>query len=172
MDDADLDRSLKAALAVSPSPEFVARVRSKIAQAEPAPVFGWLKPVVVAVCLAATAIAVISRPTPIEISSRVRTVASRQIVNAGQAPYITSSRPVSPPVLPNSATPHLEREVPEVLIAADSRLAFQQFIESAVERRFEATFDETPVSTPWTMTELTVAPLTIEPLNPPAADNN
>lgn len=170
MDDADLDRSLKAALAVSPSPEFVARVRSKIAQAEPAPVFGWLKPVVVTVCLTATAIAIILRPTPIEISPRVKTVASRQIVNAGQAPHITSSRPVSPSVFPNSATPH--REVPEVLIAPDSRLAFQQFIESAVERRFEATFDETPVSTPWTMTELTVAPLTIEPLNPPAADNN
>ena len=62
--------------------------------------------------------------------------------------------------------------MPEVLIAPDSRLAFQQLIESAVERRFEATFDETPVSTPWTMTELTVTPLTIEPLNPPAADNN
>ena len=38
---------------------------------------------------------------------------------------------------------------------------FEKLIASAQERRFEATFDETPATTPWVISDLTVAPLSI-----------
>lgn len=76
MDDLELDRELDGALAVTPSPEFVARVRTKIAEA-PRPSFtaGWLKPAAAVGCAALLAIAVglpredaRLKPTPAEAS--------------------------------------------------------------------------------------------------------
>jgi hypothetical protein len=52
MDDAELQRELNDALSVSPSPEFVARVRMRIAQPTRSPMpFGWRVLAVVAVSL-------------------------------------------------------------------------------------------------------------------------
>lgn len=52
MDDLDVDRELQSALAVEPSPEFVARVRARIAE-EPRPshIAGLLKPAAVIACV-------------------------------------------------------------------------------------------------------------------------
>ena len=59
MDDLDFDRELQNALAITPSPEFVARVRAKIADAPPPSMFaGWLKPAAAVACVAVVAIAI------------------------------------------------------------------------------------------------------------------
>ena len=61
--------------------------------------------------------------------------------------------------------------MPEVIVDPEDVRAFQQLITSTRERRFEATFDSTPPSTAWAMTELSVAPIVIEPLEPSVANN-
>jgi hypothetical protein len=64
-----------------------------------------------------------------------------------------------------------ESAVPEVLIAPDAVLAFQQFVAGVEERRFEISFDEPlPVAPTPQFTELTISPITIEPLEPIAVD--
>jgi hypothetical protein len=64
-----------------------------------------------------------------------------------------------------------ERPVPEVIVNPEEMRAFQQLVISTRERRFEASFDPTPSSTSWAMTELSIAPIVIEPLEPSVADN-
>ena len=121
--------------------------------------------------IAAIAAVLVLRPTRIEIAEPIDILGSRPIGNIARAPIVGGS-----PLRLYSSSNVLGREavssgMPPVIISADDVRAFQELIASAQERRFEATFDETPPSTPWAMSELTVAPLTIEPLNPPAENN-
>ena len=173
MDDAELQRALNDALSVSPSPGFVARVRMTIERAETGPVaLGWLKPAAVAVSIAAVAAVLVLRPTRIEIAERIDILGSRPIGNIARAPIVGAS-----PLRLYSSSNVLGREavssgMPLVIISADDVRAFQELIASAQERRFEATFDETPATTPWVISDLTVAPLSIEPLVAPPAINN
>jgi hypothetical protein len=173
MDDAELDRALNDALSVSPSPEFVARVRMTIAQAEAAPTpIGWLKPAAVAVSIAAIAAVLVLGPAQIEIADDIDVLGSRPISNVARAPVVGAS-----PLRLSSASDVLKREpvssaMPAVLISSDAARAFQELVASARDRRFEASFDETPPSTAWALSELTVAPLSIEPLVEPPAINN
>jgi hypothetical protein len=174
MDDAELDRELNAALTVSPSPQFVPMVRSRIAQQGHSLVFlHRLKPIAVAVSLGVVGIAITYRETPRETFLSPATLSSRQFAAlARPQPVVTSLKAMSRPETRSPETPTPESKMPEVIIASDTRDGLMQFIASARERRFEASFDETPASTPWAMSELVVAPLTIEPLTRPAADNN
>lgn len=174
MDDAELDRTLKAALSVSPSPEFAAKVRTAIARTEDPPLLvDWLKPIALGVSLAAVALVIGYRPSPVEKFPSPTTLNSRQLGAIVEPPHVASSTPpmaFSPFGSLKPATP--QPKITEVIIAADSRHALMQLLESVHERRFEATFEETPPSTPWAMSELSVAPLTIEPLNTPVSNNN
>lgn len=174
MDDAELDRALNAALSVSPSPEFVARVRSKIAQPDSVPFFtGWIKPIAVAVSLGALVLAVAYRQTPIETVHSVTTLSGRPFAAVVDPPRVTQSHLVaSPPTFASVELSSSQPKMPEVIIAPDSRHALMELLENARERRFEATFDETPPSAPWAMNDLSVEPLVIEPLDPPTANNN
>jgi hypothetical protein len=175
MDDAELQRALNDALSVSPSPHFVARVRTKIALAETAPLaLQWFKVAAVAVSFAAIALFVVLRPGHIDVADANGILGSRPIAAAVLAPLVRPSRLLHSSMLANNARSFRAEssEMTEVLIDTDGRQALIDLMHSAVERRFEATFDETPTSRPWLMSELAIAPLTIEPLNPPAAENN
>lgn len=176
MDDAELQHTLNDALSVSPSPDFVARTRVKIAQAEASPTpVRWLTPAAIAVFIAAIAAVIGLRPGAIEPTRGVEVLGSRPIGAVAQTPAMgTGAAPtLHSPRGSNTARPiRLEStEMPEVLIAPDNREGLLQLLDGVRERRFEATFDETPASTPWAMSELIVAPLIIEPLDPPAANN-
>ena len=79
--------------------------------------------------------------------------------------------PALRPASANTATLK-EPALPEVVVDPVNAQAFQQLIVSARERRFEASFDDNPLSTPWEIAELTgPPPIIIEPLDPPAANN-
>jgi len=174
MDDAELQQALNDALSVSPSPDFAARVRMKIAAAETSPMpVGWLLPAAVAVSIAAIAFVVVSRPGAIEPTSGVEVLGSRPIAALAQPPAMGAVPTLHSPSGANTARPIYSewQEMPEVIIAPDNREGLLQLLNGVRERRFEATFDETPASTPWALSELTVAPLIIEPLEPPAANN-
>ncbi len=183
MDDVDLDRELHDALAVSPSPEFVARVREKIADA-PAPsmLAGWLKPAAALACAVVLAIAI----------GLPREEAGREPVKAGLKPSTTNIPPsttqgaVAPTVVvptlrsaerivapATSATAKTaEPPLPEVIIAPDDVEGLQQFVAGARQLRFVASFDETPASTPWVITDLSVSPVSTEPSDLAPAHNN
>ncbi len=177
MDDAELDRALNNALSVSPSPEFVARVRMTIAQAEASPTpGGWLMPAAVAVSIAAIAAVLVLRPDSIEPSRGVEVLGSRPIGAVAQTPVMAMG---AVPARYSTKGSNIARslrsestEMPEVLIAPDNRQGLTQLLDGVRERRFEATFDETPAATPWVTTDLTMAPLSIEPLVEPPAVNN
>jgi hypothetical protein len=50
--------------------------------------------------------------------------------------------------------------------------ALRQFVIGAHELRFVASFDETPASIPWVMTELSTSPNAINPLESAPVHNN
>jgi hypothetical protein len=171
MDDAELQRELTNALSVAPSPDFVARVRMKVAQPETSSIpIGWFTPAAVAASLAAIAVALALRPGSIEPARGTDFLGSRPIWAVVQAPVLPSA-PALASMRVSGGSIRESNRVPDVLIAQDSRQGLMQLLDGLRERRFEATFDQTPPSTPWVMSELTVTPLTTEPLAPTAANN-
>ena len=189
MDDLDFDRELRSAMAAMPSPEFVARVRAKVADAPPPSIVpAWLKPAAVIACAAAIAIVVgvpredaQLKPSPTEVADGLKP----------RTPYIAPSTtdvaPVDAQVLPKavvvptlrSAEPAMtpspqavEPPLPEVMVAAEDVEALRLFLNSAHDLRFAASFDQTSASTAWAMNELAVPPITIEPLDAAPARNN
>jgi hypothetical protein len=172
MDDTELDRALKSALSVSPSPEFVARVRQRIVEREPNPIFGgWLKPAVLAMAVGVLMIITTFKASPTEPVTTIPTIASSGIVDIAEAPTIHFTSVTSPRIAALT-NPERPTTLTQVVVAADDVRAFREFVASARERRFEIAFDDTPSVTSWMTTELTVEPLTIEPLLEPAAINN
>lgn len=215
MDDLDLDRELHARLAVTPSPEFVARVRTKIAEAPPPSLLaGWLKPAAALGCAAVLAIAVglpreqaRLKPSPTEIAQSPAVIAPSPTeetpATAGLKPSTTYIQPTNTsvvvPTFPpspgsgevsrkfarslrttadrsanpvRSAKPAPEPPLPEVMVAAGDVEALRQFVSGARDLRYVASFDETPASTPWVMTELSIAPIAGDAVDSPPAHNN
>lgn len=161
MDDLEIDRTLHTALSVEPSTEFVARVRTAIAEApRPSIAVGWLKPAAVVACAAVVVAAWLPRreAQPKLSPTEITEIASRSI-EAPATPVralvvsALSAEAAKPSARAPVSTPH-EPPMPEVLIAQKDIEALRQFIASANEVRFTASFDETPAPTPWLVTEL------------------
>lgn len=183
MDDLELDREVQAALAVVPSPDFLARVRTRIADA-PAPsvIAGLMKPAALAVCVGVIAVVVslgedarlkpspteaVPSPTPIARSAEPATTGLPTFDKAtlgppkrggrkdGKASTIAASTKVhrSPRPARTPAARTPEPPLPEVMIAAGDIKALREFLAAANEVRFVASFDVTPAPTPWTVPE-------------------
>jgi hypothetical protein len=187
MDDLDLDRELRHALQVTPSPEFVARVRASIAEAPRPSIFASaLRPTLAIVCAAVLAVAVgmwrqDARLKPSPTETRPAELSPAETAHTEAAPGGMLTAPPKPELrarqtFPASRAPAapapVEPTVPEVIIPPGDIEALQQFMASATELRFVASFEETPVPTPWVVTELTIPPLTITPLDPEPSMNN
>lgn len=94
--DAALEREIEAALAVDPSPEFVARVRQRIAKAPRPMGWGWIWAAMAASAAAvAVAVVMVIRPAP---TSRPQVSAD---VTVAAAPRTTTAEP---PMVPPVAT--------------------------------------------------------------------
>jgi hypothetical protein len=173
VDDLELDRELLAALDVTPSPEFVARVRVAVADQRKGPLpGGWLVPAgfgcatIAAIVLAGTSWNVSDQPErradtlPVRPSVEQKEVQNQQPTERHREPQ---ARPVvhAPRVAPAGDT----RDIPEVLISQADKRAFEEFVSTVQQRQFAATFEDVPESTPWLVTELSLAPITIEPLD-------
>jgi hypothetical protein len=200
--EADLDREIQTALAVDPSPQFVARVRTEVGNqsiASSVP-WGWA---IAAACAVVVAIAVTTgvkpevarlQPSPTQIVSPTEIAAglkpSTTNEQAAAAEQATAERATVERASNEATADHHAAGVPalrpastytatlkeparlEVVVDPENAQAFQQLIGSARERRFEASFDDNPPSTPWEIAELTgPPPIIIEPLEPPAANN-
>ena len=170
MDDLDLDRALEKAFAVTPSPEFVARVRTKIAEAPPPSVLeAWMKPATVIACGVVLAIAAIAGLKPGTTTDNMSARAglkpnTTNAPSATKAPVIltvpvTPTVPVVVPTFRSAAptkartVPAVEPFLPEVIIAPGDVEALRQFVTGASEARFVASFDQTPAPIPWAIIE-------------------
>ena len=166
MDDLELDRELQAALDVTPSPEFVARVRGAVAERPNMQVVPrWLPPAVAAAaCIALVVATFVARPrhAAVDTPAKVAITAEPPPMTFEPPPVVQaptrSPRPVSAAVKNPWA-------VPEVLVADADKRAFEDFVATIHQRQFAAAFEHVPESTPWMVSELTLAPLTIEPLD-------
>ena len=175
MDDLGLHREIQAAFAVEPSPEFVARVRTTIAETpSPSMTARLLKPAAAIACAVLVAIAVGLPREDARLEPRRAEIASRPAnipATAGLKPRTTNVLPSATNVrLPNARLPKRaarasaipsEPPLPEVIVAADDVESFLQVVSGARDLRFVASFDDTPVSTPWAMTELSIAPIAV-----------
>ncbi len=171
--DAELDREIRALLAVDPSPQFRASVRMRIAN-EPAAVnrrrLWWLSAAAIAAAAAVTAFMVVAPSRPVAPSSTLTARSSvRLALPASPIARRLASDVVSPPRRTSLARPGRTRpSEPEILLAPDETRALRALIAGVREGRI----DLTPVSqatTPDVMElepirNLVIAPIVIMPV--------
>ena len=184
MDDAELDQTLKSALSVSPSPEFVVKVRTAIRE-EPtgAIVTRWLVPAGAVALLAAAAIGLTSfgsQPAiPAETPGERHAGVDIVLPSAPPAGDVASDR------VPQLATRHVTRQsIARIVIDRPAATATPEFAvifsptdAAAYRRLFESVgsvpyvLSDEPAFEPETaMTAIDIAPIEIAPLHA-ASDN-
>ena len=85
-----------------------------------------------------------------------------------QQPTVRQREPQARPVVrgkPLVAPAGNARDIPEVLISQADKRAFEEFVAMVQRHHFAATFEEAPTSTPLVLTDVTVSPIAIEPLD-------
>jgi hypothetical protein len=179
--DASLDREIESLLGAEPSPEFVARVRARIAE-EPAP-GRWRAWMIAVPAAAVVAIAVLivwpsREQAPAHKGPRLYT--SQQAAQAAEAvqpaiPPAASSeasraRRRSTPRSPLSAATAIDRamdiDLPEVVIAENEVRTFASLVASIRQRRFDVAVPAAPdLDAPIEIRELpSIEPIEIEPI--------
>jgi hypothetical protein len=177
MDDAELDRALNATLSVSPSPEFVARVRRAIAD-EPvaSPVGRWLVPAC-ALAVLMTAVGLMTfvfRPTvPAEVPPEI---AARAASVLPSVPIELYAPAPSPRVEAESVTPLLIRRAPtlseqparlefQVMVSASDAAAYQRLFANVGSMPYELSDEPTGQSEYNAIAAIDFSPIVIPPLN-------
>ena len=179
MNDAGLERDIERALAVDPSPEFLARVRTCIAE-EPSPAsrrLGWLFAGVVATAVATASAIVIFVVSPVRQRATTPLLASRSIESVVEVPSVGGIG-AGPRVRPESrssvgptrgsapATTGIAAE-PAILFDPRETMALQRLIAGVRDARVDlAPLLKEPPMAPQPLDELVIAPITIEPLVP------
>jgi hypothetical protein len=164
----DVDRELKAALSVSPSPDFEARVLQRVdadrSSRWPAQ-YGWLA-AAASLVIVAGAFYAINRPSAIVDQAPapqvVRQTAPRALPppheapvhkNAGESPRVETVRVARR--APRTAEP-------EVLVPLNQMAALRRLVRAVNEGRIEAPAE--PPQGPMAPAQLGVAPLVVEPI--------
>jgi hypothetical protein len=174
--DAALDREIESLLAVDPSPEFVARIRARVADQPVASGWRWQLPMAAAVAVTAIVVAIVMwRPTatgpsvvaPVQEAGLAHP-APPSLSAVAQAPKdsprVAVRRDVERVARQRVATP--AAPLPEVLIPENEKRGFQLFLEELSDEKnaaviAEAASGRTTPGPPW----LDVAPVVIEPLH-------
>ena len=186
--DAALDRELQTALAVDPSPEFLARVRTRIAN-EPAPSASWLSwKLAAAAAIAAIMVlaVVLSRPhekvpmSPAAVAqggSRAepaRPTEPAPRVSPGRGPNAPALQPaaVARAFPPAASAVGPTASEPEILLDPRESMALRRLITGTRDGSIDLSA-ALQATTPTAMelpeiTNVVIAPLTIEPLAPAA----
>jgi hypothetical protein len=173
--DAALEREIESALAVDPSPEFLVRVRVRIAD-EPVPAsrgFGWLFAGVAAIAVAAAVVAVVMlRPEP-RVEPAVRLLMSRSLTSSVVVPTVSRGLAREPRTTnlerrtANDAprTTNLERQASAPLFDAHETTALQRLIADVRDAQVDLAplAKEGPMPLP-AMDPLVISPIVIEPL--------
>ena len=189
LNDAALDRELERAFAIDPSPEFVARVRAHLAD-EPArtwrPRLAWPFAAAAAAAIVATAAVQMSNRSAVSPAA-APALATRAIGPVMAAPADRSTEPLvpaRPPILRGGA-PLLPRVAPTVAAGQGSEdpaalldpretQALRRLIDGVSSGRVALRSDvrasaQTVMELP-PVTDIVIAPITIEPLAPESAE--
>lgn len=173
----DLDREIESLFTVEPSPEFVARVRARVAE-EPEP-GGWRAPWMFAVAgtvTVAIVVALIAWPSSDMTPSNTVPAEPPQIAGSAQA---TPSSPV--PVMPSARRPQaatrtvaiaverdrsIDIDLPNVVIAENEVRTFASLVASIRQSRFDVAVPAAPdLDGPIEIKELPpIEPIEIEPI--------
>ena len=169
--DDDVCRELQELLAVDPSPNFVARVRTAVAN-QPS---RWGAPAFfVAAATGVTAVLLIAsavyRSNPATHEIAASTVGRYEQTPPAPIPEARVDTPTTPPssemVVRRVNHVKARRVAPEpslqVLVAPEDVQAFERLVQSTTDGTVALSFDET--NRKLTMTELTITPIPIEPL--------
>jgi hypothetical protein len=174
VDDASLEREIGSMLAVEPSPEFLARVRTRVMQ-EPAPGgwrLSWMLAMTSAVVAVAVAVVVWPRADVMPSSASLE----RPRVAELTEPAVPATAPVVAPVRTRQAARTavampvtvrtIEIDLPEVVLGENEVKAYSALVVSIRESRFAAAVPAMPSpDTPVEIKELPpVEPLEIEPI--------
>jgi hypothetical protein len=178
VNDASLDREIESLLASEPSPEFLARVRTRVAE-EPEP-RRWRAPWMLAIAAGAVTAVVVGTiawparetvvpSTELTQTARVEAVEAAVLPVVPQLPLV-GSRPVTPATRISASAPAPDRRIdidlPEVVIADNEVKTFAALVASVRHSRFDAAVPAAPnPDTPIEIKELApVEPLEIEPI--------
>jgi hypothetical protein len=183
MNDAELERDIERALAVDPSPEFVARVRTRIAD-EPAPAsrgFGWLFVGVATATVTAAVVLAVFVVLPARQPASAPLLASRAIGSVVEVPSLgsvgadlrvrpeTRAESLSSVGPTHGSAPTTTGVVAEPAVLFDPRetMALQRLIAGVRDARVDLTplLKEPPMA-PQSLDNLLIPPITIEPLVP------
>jgi hypothetical protein len=179
MNDA-FDREIESLLAVEPSPEFVARVRARVAE-EPEPKRWWTSwTLAVAGAVAMAILAVIAWPSSEPSSSVTTTIPApriTEIVEPVMPPTVTPPPATSQAVPRQTPTPIavavttsgdrvIDIDLPAVVIAENEVRTFATLVASIRQRRFDVAVPAAPdLEAPIEIKELPpIEPIEIEPI--------
>jgi hypothetical protein len=184
MTDDQLDRELEAALRIEPSPEFMARVRDRVAaQPRRSPFMRWAFEPVFALGVAAVVLAIVVpqvvrqpenarlKPGPANAAGSVRLQANRPPDNARLTPGPTTT-PAAIARLKPGPTPHpaaTARLKPgttaTVIVSPDEQQALQSLLRAAYQGRLPTVAIADPASEqPLQVPDINISPLVIERL--------
>lgn len=174
----DVDRELKAALSVSPSPDFEARVRQRVEADRPSrwPAhYGWLAAAASLVLVAGVFYALNRTPalvTGTPVPQVVEHTAPRTVIPVRETPARKNT--TEPPRIQTVRAslgylPAPRTAEPEVLVSPDQMDAVRRLVRAVNEGRVEAPAEPPPgpMETP---AELEVAPVEIKPIPLPPVD--
>ena len=180
MNDASFDREIESLLAVEPSPEFVARVRARVAE-EPEPGRWWTSwTLAVAGAVAVVILAVIawpSREPALSVTTTLPTPRITEIIDPVTPPTAKLPPTTSQIVRRESPTPTavalarpgdraIDIKLPEVVIAENEVRTFATLVASVRQRRFDVAVPAAPdLDAPIEIKELPpIEPIDIEPI--------
>jgi hypothetical protein len=159
-----LTRELDAAVRVEPSPEFVARIRMRVAQETPAAdtrlrlAWGTWATVIATLVVAFTLSRSVAVPSPL--------VARHLDVGLAGAPIVTPEQVSALASSPRARVAALPRQVPDVVIAQDELAAIAALAQRVQHGQFVVVTDDSlrPFDYDAPLAMVTVPAITIEPL--------
>ncbi|HET9362038.1 MAG TPA: hypothetical protein VFO58_19935 [Vicinamibacterales bacterium] len=166
LNDETLEREIEAALAVDPSPEFLAKVRARVAEEErPAgwPLrWHWAAGTVVTAVAVVLAVYAWREPEPSAVGQEIAPIAVQRHPDA-KLPALTAPAIAERQPSPAQAQPVRPR-APEVLISEEEKIGFQLLLASLSKQKDVKPIAEALASVetsgpPW----LTIDPVVIEP---------
>ena len=162
MSDTSLDREIEAILSVEPSPEFVSRVRTRIADAPlPGWTMGWTSLAAGSVVVAVVVAVVISRPHEVVQPEALAPIARASVQVDSPPDDVPASPNLNSAKSPERHKPAVSKAAfrePEILINPKETAAIQRFLASPQPERVELSFMKIE---PQPLPEFTFTPLPV-----------
>jgi hypothetical protein len=168
-----IDRDIRQALAVDPSPEFLARVRMRIANEAPVRrlPYAWTAAITFGVTALAIALSLVGRPKEVAFETMPSSVAGPMTMDIVLDPVEPAAVPAQTghPSVNRPRRPPTRHELDQVLVSPGDRVAFESFITNVGAGNFVLSFEEPPaVIDTQAFTDIAIPPISIDSIAPVA----